>query len=61
MAERHRENSVKEKIPVTDNKVEYNFYFIEKYEKQSDQRLINVKGNLKRKKKQNHYFGKIFF
>ena len=48
-AERHSENSVKEKIPVTENKVEYNFDFTEKYEKQSDQSLINVKGNLRKK------------
>jgi hypothetical protein len=46
--ERHSENSVKGKIPVTDNKVEYNFDFNEKYEKQSDQSLINVKGNLRK-------------
>ena len=48
-AERHSENSVKGKIPVTENKVEYNFDFTEKYEKQSDQSLINVKGNLRKK------------
>jgi hypothetical protein len=48
-AERHSVNSVKVKNPVTENKVEYNFDFIEKYEKQSDQSLINVKGNLRKK------------
>jgi hypothetical protein len=48
-AERHSENSVKVKNPVTDYKVEYNFDFPEKYEKQSDQSLINVKGNLRKK------------
>jgi hypothetical protein len=37
------------KNPVTENKVEYNFDFTEKYEKQSDQNLINVKGNLRKK------------
>ena len=47
-AERHSENSVKGKFPVTDNKVEYNFDFTEKYEKQSDQSLVNVKGNLRK-------------
>ena len=47
--ERHSENSVKVKNPVTENKVEYNFDFTEKYEKQSDQNLINVKGNLRKK------------
>ena len=47
--ERHSENSVKGKIPITDNKVEYNFDLTEKYEKQSDQSLINVKGNLRKK------------
>ena len=31
--ERHSENSVKVKNPVTDYKVEYNFDFTEKYEK----------------------------
>jgi hypothetical protein len=31
--ERHSENAVKGKIPVTYNKVEYNFDFTEKYEK----------------------------
>jgi len=56
-AERQSENSVKEKIPVTDNKVEYNFDFTEKYEKQSDQSLINVKGNLRK----NSLFWKMFF
>ena len=48
-AERHSENSVKVKNPVTENKVEYNFDFTEKYEKQSDQSLINVKGYLRKK------------
>jgi hypothetical protein len=43
---RHSENSVKGNIPVTDNKVVYNFDFTKKYKKQSDQSLINVKGNL---------------
>jgi hypothetical protein len=42
-AERLSENSV------TENKVEYNFDFTEKYEKQSDQSLINAKGNLRKK------------
>ena len=45
---RYSENSVKGKIPVTYNKVEYNFDFTKKYEKQSDQSLINVKGNLRK-------------
>jgi hypothetical protein len=59
------------KNSVTENKVEYNFDFTEKYEKQSDQNLINVKGNLRKKSLQHvlagysknifRWFGRYWF